>query len=182
MKSIFKRNKEIRLKSWFEGTKRNLYVTGPRGVGKTTFIKDFLDRNNGGNYIYINSENDRSIQMDLLSNRIMIDDCTINKGTVIIFDELHTKDLYDTAYETCLKTGSRCIFIESGSAAESDMFIEKAEFERIALAPLTFDEFLLFLFCFLFWFNNFSCRFFFFYLSNYLEDLENNFFDTTMRV
>ncbi|MCR5331469.1 MAG: AAA family ATPase, partial [Lachnospiraceae bacterium] len=59
MENHMKRNAQKSIENWFLNNERkHLYITGMRGTGKTTLIRDFLEKNAGNRVLYLNFETD----------------------------------------------------------------------------------------------------------------------------
>ena len=137
------------IQTWFEtNSPKPLMIKGPKGVGKTRLVTDFLTTNTE-NKIYLNFElnpgllelihpNSVKHSIESIQSYFSIDS---SLNSILVFDECHLCEPLISKLITCSKdfSSQRFIFITSYPVT---ITIHNDEVETLTLYPLDFEEFL----------------------------------------
>lgn len=151
---MIKRYVEKDLNNWYDNGKKPLLIDGARQVGKTTTIKNFLNKKNS-NYIFIDLHSDNDKEMISLIKKHNIHDFvnylekkykTKKEKMTIFFDEIQECKEIVTLFKYFNESYPMIKIIASGSLfslefSEQKIFFPVGKITIIPMYPMTFYEF-----------------------------------------
>lgn len=147
-----KRKVLTQIQAWYQATpSRPLLLTGPKGVGKTHVILDYLN-NYEGNKVYLNVEMNPGLLQLFVADDLMYIVNKIaeyfsliqDKETILILDECYSmKEMVSLILRDHESISNiKFILISSYPMEVSCMQTERVQYESVTLYPLDFEEFL----------------------------------------